>query len=161
MFLSTVVSHMLILDRSWAVASWAPFAFLGVEINRLSQSNGHAYSHTGRSSVDFDSLKTLHLSAGLEEGNKEASSSGGASSGKYLGIMNLYTTLPQFVGTGISWVVFSILEPGKSPELSEAPPEEHHSTEGPNAIAVCLFIGACCACLAALATRRLKRIQNY
>jgi solute carrier family 45 protein 1/2/4 len=98
-----------------------------------------------------------HLSKSLEEGT---SSSGGASSGQYLGIMNLYTTLPQFMGTGISWVVFSILEPGKSPELSEAPPEEHHSTDGPNAIAVCLFIGACSACLAAVATRRLGRIQG-
>ncbi len=74
--------------------------------------------------------------------------------------MNLYTTLPQFMGTAISWVVFSILEPGKSPELSEAPPEEHHSTDGPNAIAVCLFIGACSACLAVVATMRLGRIQG-
>ncbi|KAF2026664.1 hypothetical protein EK21DRAFT_73722 [Setomelanomma holmii] len=145
---------------SWSVACWAPFAFLGVEINRLS-SNGHAYSHVGRNSVELESPITLHLNGGLEDVGKEGASSGGESSGKYLGIMNLYTTLPQFVGTGISWVVFSLLEPGKSPELSKAPPEEHHSTDGPNAIAVCLFIGACCACLAALATRRLKRIQNY
>ncbi|KAH8725206.1 major facilitator superfamily domain-containing protein [Phaeosphaeriaceae sp. PMI808] len=144
---------------SWSVACWAPFAFLGVEINRMSQSNGHTYSHVGRNSVELEA-STLHLHSGGDE--KGSNSSGGESSGKYLGIMNLYTTLPQFVGTGISWVVFSILEPGKSPELSEAPPEERHSTDGPNAIAVCLFIGACCACLAALATRRLKKIQqNY
>ncbi|KAH7074855.1 major facilitator superfamily domain-containing protein [Paraphoma chrysanthemicola] len=146
---------------SWSVACWAPFAFLGVEINRLSQTSGHAYTHVGRSSIELEAPVTLHLNGGLDEAGKEASSSGGVSSGKYLGIMNLYTTLPQFVGTGISWVVFSLLEPGKSPELSEAPPEEHHSTDGPNAIAVCLFIGACSACLAVLATRRLKRIQNY
>jgi solute carrier family 45 protein 1/2/4 len=54
-----------------------------------------------------------------------------------------------------------VLEPGKSPELSDAPPEQHHATDGPNAIAVCLFIGACCAVLAALATRRLKKFQGY
>jgi solute carrier family 45 protein 1/2/4 len=141
---------------SWSVACWAPFAFLGVEINRLSQSNSHAT----RYSDEHQSPTTLHLSGGLEEESKEVSGSGG-DTGKYLGIMNLYTTLPQFVGTGISWVVFSLLEPGKSPELSEAPPDEHHPTDGPNAIAVCLFIGACCACLAALATRRLKKFQNY
>lgn len=100
----------------------------------------------------------LHLNHGLEE----ASGSSGESSGKYLGIMNLYTTLPQFVGTGISWVVFSLLEPGKSPELSkESDPSEHHSTDGPNAIGVCLFIGAVCAVFAALATRRLKRLQGH
>ncbi|KAF1851002.1 sucrose transport protein SUC2 [Cucurbitaria berberidis CBS 394.84] len=143
---------------SWSIACWAPFAFLGVEINRLSSPNSHTYGHLGRTSVELESPIALHLNHGLEEAS---GSQTGESSGKYLGIMNLYTTLPQFVGTGISWVVFSILEPGKSPELSEAPPEEHNSTDGPNAIAVCLFIGACSACMAVLATRRLKRIQGY
>lgn len=143
--------------RSWAISCWAPFAFLGVEINRVSSSNGHSYGHLTRNSVELETPVTLHLNQGLEEDG----SSTGESSGKYLGIMNLYTTLPQFVGTGISWVVFSLLEPGKSPELSDAPPEEHHSTDGPNAIAVCLFIGACSAVVAALATRRLKHFQGY
>lgn len=53
--------------------------------------------------------------------------------------------------------MFSILEPGKSPELAtDAHPSEHHSTSGPNAISVCLFIGAIAACAAFVATRRLK-----
>lgn len=138
---------------SWSVACWAPFAFLGVEINRLNASSSHS-THPKRSSIDLPEAQS-----NLEKG-AASSSSGGASSGQYLGIMNLYTTLPQFMGTGISWVVFSILEPGKSPELSEAPPEEHHSTDRPNAIAVCLFIGACSACMAVVATRRLGRIQG-
>lgn len=142
---------------SWAISCWAPFTFLGVEINRLSQSS-HPYGHLGRNSIELESPVQLHLNHGLEE----ASSSTGESSGKYLGIMNLYTTLPQFVGTGISWVVFSLLEPGKSPELSkETDPSEHHSTDGPNAIGVCLFIGALCALVAAFSTRRLKRLQGY
>ena len=110
----------------------------------------------------------LHLNHGLEEasgsgggGGGGGSSGSGESSGKYLGIMNLYTTLPQFVGTGISYCVFSLLEPGKSPELSkETAPEEQHSTDGPNAIAVCLFIGALSATVAAVSTRRLKRLQQ-
>jgi solute carrier family 45 protein 1/2/4 len=140
---------------SWSIACWAPFAFLGVEINRIN--NSSYSSHPKRSSIDLDAApKAPQLHQGLEE----AASSGGASSGQYLGIMNLYTTLPQFVGTGISWAVFSILEPGKSPELSEAPLEERHTADGPNAIAVCLFIGACSACCAVVATRRLKRIQG-
>jgi solute carrier family 45 protein 1/2/4 len=142
---------------SWSIACWAPFTFLGVEINRLSQA-GPTYGHLARSSIELESPVVLHLNQGLEE----VPNSTGESSGKYLGIMNLYTTLPQFVGTGISWVVFSLLEPGKSPELSKGTDaSEHHSTDGPNAIGVCLFIGAICACFAALATRRLKRIQNY
>ncbi|KAF2868384.1 sucrose transport protein-like protein [Massariosphaeria phaeospora] len=143
---------------SWAVSCWAPFTFLGVEISRLSQPRRHSYVPLGRTSIELESPTQLHLNQGLEE----AQTSTGESSGKYLGIMNLYTTLPQFVGTGISWVVFSILEPGKSPELAkETQPEEHHSTDGPNAIAVCLFIGAISAMVAAWSTRRLKRIQNF
>ncbi|KAK1073827.1 hypothetical protein LTR48_009336, partial [Friedmanniomyces endolithicus] len=82
-------------------------------------------SHSSHSSP-----QTLHL-----RHNSNASSidntSTGELSGVYLGILNIYTTLPQFVGTGISWLVFSILEPGKSLELAtEAYPDEHHSKEG-------------------------------
>ena len=74
----------------WALACWAPFTFMGIEINKLSAPPA---------------------------------------------------------------------EPGKSPELAkEAHPDEHHSTEGPNAIAVCLFIGALAAVGAAYATNRLKHI---
>ncbi|KAF7454052.1 MelB Na+ melibiose symporter [Pyrenophora tritici-repentis] len=114
---------------SWSVACWAPFAFLGVEINHLNTASSRS-THLKRASIDMSEAQDK-----LEKANDSTTSSGGASSGQYLGIMNLYTTLPQFMGTGISWVVFSILEPGKSPELSDAPPEEHHRTDGPNAIA--------------------------
>lgn len=146
---------MLIHPRSsWAISVWAPFAFLGVEINRLSQPS---YRRLSRSSIELDSAPQLHVHHIPEESH----STTGESSGAYLGIMNLYTTLPQFVGTFISWGVFSVLEPGKSPELAEgAKKEETHDTEGPNAIAVCLFIGAVSAGVAAMMTRRLKRIQE-
>jgi solute carrier family 45, member 1/2/4 len=87
------------------------------------------------------------------------STESGESAGVYLGILNLYTTLPQFIGTFISWVVFSLLEPGKSPELARhAPPDEHHGTDGPNAIAICLFIGGIAAAMAAYQTQKLKVI---
>ncbi|CAI6333343.1 unnamed protein product [Periconia digitata] len=140
---------------SWAVSCWAPFTFLGEEINRLSQS-GPSYGHLTRSSIELESPMQVH-----NNGAEEASDSTGENSGKYLGILNVYTTLPQFVGTAISWVVFSLLEPGKSPELSKgSDPSEHHGTDGPNGIGVCLFIGAVCAGVAAVATRRLKHLQN-
>jgi solute carrier family 45 protein 1/2/4 len=100
-----------------------------------------------------DSQKEALLSD-MEKNSETATSD---LTGVYLGIVNLYTTLPQFIGTFISWAVFSVLEPGKSPELAkEAHPDEHHSTEGPNAIAVCLFIGALAAVVAAYATKRLR-----
>ena len=73
------------------------------------------------------------------------------------GIRNIFTTLPQFVGTFISTVVFAVMEPGKSPELTAgADPEEQAGTGGTNAIAVCLFIGAMSTLYAAHATRKLK-----
>lgn len=139
---------------SWAISCWAPFAFLGVEINRLSSTP--SYVPLGRNSIELDAPSTLHL----DQPETEQQSTG-EGSGKYLGIMNVYTTLPQFVGTGISFVVFSLLEPGKSPELSDAPEDEHHSTEGVNAISVCLFIGAVCAVVAAFTTVRLGKITRY
>ena len=89
--------------------------------------------------------------------DRSEESATGELAGIYLGILNLYTTLPQFIATGISMVVFTILEPGKSPELAkDAHPDEHHSTEGYNGIAVCLFIGAWCSVAAAVATQRFK-----
>jgi solute carrier family 45 protein 1/2/4 len=90
----------------------------------------------------------------VEKSNEAAN---GELAGIYLGILNLYTTLPQFIATGISMVVFSVLEPGKSPELAkDAHPDEHHGTEGYNGIAVCLFVGALCSVVAAVATQRFK-----
>ena len=75
-------------------------------------------------------------------------------------------------------VVFSVLEPGKSKELAggdgagnEGGGEggggggktgqggEGGGKDGPNAIAVCLFIGALSAVVAAWATRRLKFVR--
>lgn len=57
-------------------------------------------------------------------------------------------------------IVFSVLEPGKSPELAhDADPSEHHSTDGPNAIAVCLCIGAISTVGAAFATKGLRDLQ--
>jgi solute carrier family 45 protein 1/2/4 len=140
----------------WALACWAPFTFIGMEIDRLRTSNASAPGHKQRSSLDIDAEKR-----GVESTNSpsEDSAVSGDLSGVYLGILNVYTTLPQFIGTFISWVVFSILEPGKSPELAhEAHPSEHHSTDGPNAIAVCLFIGAIAAVVASYRTERYRKM---
>lgn len=143
----------------WALSCWAPFTFMGMEINRLSEShnsNGHAHPKD-RDSLDLDSS---HRSRLLEKEPQSANNEANLA-GVYLGILNLYTTLPQLIGTFISWVVFSILEPGKSPELAKhAHPDEHHSTDGPNAIAVCLFIGALAALVASYETNKLRNLQQ-
>jgi solute carrier family 45, member 1/2/4 len=98
---------------------------------------------------------TLHVQSPTEE---EANGSTGELAGIYLGILNLFTTMPQFLGTFISMIVFNILEPGKSPELSqEELADDNKGKDGVNAIAVCLFIGACSTLGAAYATTRLRK----
>ena len=70
-----------------------------------------------------------------------------------LGILNVFTCLPQFVATFISYVIFSLLEPGKSPEFGGGEPE---SPTGINAIAVVLGIGGISALCAAHYTWQFK-----
>ncbi|KAF2668981.1 MFS general substrate transporter [Microthyrium microscopicum] len=142
----------------WAMQCWAPFTFLGQEINRLSTTT---HPLTGapkrRDSSDLTHAQKDALYSDLEKHAAADPAPGSDLAGVYLGILNLYSTVPQFIGTVISWTVFSLLEPGKSPELAKhAHPDEHHGTDGPNAIAVCLFIGALAAVMAARETRRLE-----
>ncbi|RDL34703.1 MFS general substrate transporter [Venustampulla echinocandica] len=142
----------------WALACWAPNAYLGIEVNRLSSNDPSNYRRLSTDDpieLGFNSSPSLLR---LEHGpDDEAVSSTGELSGLYFGILNIYTTIPQFIGTFISMIVFHILEPGKSPELSDDPiPEEPHG--GPNAIAVCLFIGAVSTIGAAFATKKLKSL---
>ena len=176
----------------WAVSSWAPFAEMGVEISRLASEdpitnsastnvifpsgggrNGYAavrrsleadadadiemeeasqHRHTGSESV----LRLAH------EDDDDSQPSTGELAGVYLGVLNVYTTLPQFVGTFVSWIVFTLLEPSKN-DVSDDDPDHHKwlnvKNDAPNSIAICLFIGACCAVVAAEATRRLKRLD--
>lgn len=121
----------------------------GAQYQRLSDVSDIELTDT-RGSID----ETLHLEHSIEIGSAPVSSTGELS-GIYFGILNIFTTLPQFVATFISAIVFAILEPGKSPELTEdGRPDEHPS--GPNAIAVCLFIGAMSTFYAAHATRKLR-----
>lgn len=128
----------------------------------LPSSHGRGAAQYRRASIDsIDSDPgILHLRHDDAVDSTTPSTSTGELSGIYLGILNVYTTLPQFVGTFISFIVFSILEPGKSPELAtDADPKEHHSADGVNAIGVCLFIGALSTFGAAYATQKLKYVH--
>ena len=84
----------------------------------------------------------------------------GELAGIYLGVLNVYTTLPQFVGTFISWIVFSILEPGSTKRDDSASDSTWMDLDKstPNAISICLFIGALCALIAMEATRRMRYV---
>ncbi|TGJ86951.1 hypothetical protein E0Z10_g1797 [Xylaria hypoxylon] len=143
----------------WNIASWAPHAFLGVEVNKLNSGEGGSYRRLSDASIEMADTNGGLSNTSLLHDDPHATKSGfaGEPSGVYFGILNIYTTIPQFIGTIISTIVFSILEPGKSPELAHgAHPDEHHSTDGPNGVAVCLFIGALSAIAAVFATRKLK-----
>ncbi|KAI1459106.1 MFS general substrate transporter [Annulohypoxylon moriforme] len=145
----------------WNIASWAPSAFLGVEVNKLSGATGPNASYRRLSHSSPIEMEEVNGTILDPEDSRSGSKSNttGQLSGVYFGILNIYTTIPQFIGTILSTVIFSILEPGKSPELAHnAHPAEHHGTDGPNAIAVCLFIGACSAIVAIFATRKLKHL---
>jgi solute carrier family 45 protein 1/2/4 len=182
----------------WAVSGWAPFAFMGVEINRLAadtssrirttpiitpaSSNRHsAYlpleGLDTNIDIDLDRvpsiLRLYHRRDGDSDSDSDAddneTSSTGELAGIYLGVLNVYTTLPQFVGTFISWIVFSLLEPRKLTPSDRAKEDTvtdkqtdgkwvYLSRDGPDAIAVCLFIGALSALVAAEATRRLRYV---
>lgn len=153
----------------WCVSQWAPVTFLGVEVNKLSGSadppggipNGDTAPYRRLSNASSMEMRTLDhgtLEAG-GGGGAAASSSTGELSGVYFGILNIYVTIPQFISTLMSGVVFAVLEPGKSPELAtEAHPGERADTDGPNAIAICMCIGALSSLVAAWSTRKLRSI---
>ncbi|KAF1813377.1 MFS general substrate transporter [Eremomyces bilateralis CBS 781.70] len=137
----------------WALQCWAPFTFMGIEINRMSKLENEKDSFRDKNDPESTGIPSRSTVDAGENGPGELT-------GVYLGILNIFTTLPQFLGTFLSWIVFSILEPGKSPELDkQAGPDEQNSTDGPNAIAVCLFIGGLAAFGAAHMTRRLRRVD--
>jgi len=75
--------------------------------------------------------------------------------GEMLGIMNVFVTLPQFIMTFVSSVVFAILEPGKSKELTEGKVEERGAV---SAIAVVMVIGGIGSIAAGWLTIKLRRL---
>lgn len=146
------------------MAMWAPVALLGIEVNRLSGGgDSSTASYRPLDSVEMSEMNdrsSSQLERGPDQTDREPKAgSSGELSGIYFGILNIYTTIPQFIGTFISTIVFAIFAPGTHPDLhgrgedgSKATP----STEGPNAISICLFIGAMSATVAIFATRKLK-----
>jgi solute carrier family 45, member 1/2/4 len=119
-FVKTVRSATIIIafcGIPWTIAGLAPGTFLGVEVTRMSQGIPPSQRRHSKEDIELNpqSSAPLHNSRGS---NQLGDAADAELSGIYFGILNIYTTLPQFVGTGISWIVFSMLEPGKSTELA-------------------------------------------
>jgi solute carrier family 45, member 1/2/4 len=76
--------------------------------------------------------------------------------GEMLGIMNVFVTLPQFIMTFVSSIVFAILEPGKSTELTEG--KVGVGRGGVSAIAVVMVIGGVGSLVAGWLTLKLRKL---
>ncbi|KAE8349953.1 MFS/sugar transport protein-domain-containing protein [Aspergillus coremiiformis] len=163
----------------WAVSSWAPFAFMGVEINKLALGPSQASRLSGVTMItsssirsgayraingdtEMDVLRLNHNDTDSDSDMEDAVSnlpSTGELAGIYLGVLNVYTTLPQFVGTFISWIVFSVIEPGSTKRDASESHWMNLDKGSPNAISICLFIGALSTLVAIEATRRLRHVH--
>ncbi|RPA81392.1 MFS general substrate transporter [Ascobolus immersus RN42] len=186
LFTRTVLVATLIVAAAgipWSLMTWAPFSFVGEEINKLGAEeadrispNGPPQSHdpllgTAETRASSNSPRRSERSNSAEgqrydgsvhsgdtavdeeRGQPEEEEGKSELAGIYLGILNVFTCLPQFVATFISYVIFSFLEPGQSPEFGGGEPE---SPTGINAIAVVLGIGGISALCAAHYTWAFK-----
>jgi len=145
---------------SWALTAWAPFSLLGEEIIRLESDpsadpdyelvESQPLAASDAYGEEEEELPQLHLNQAVSSEQPLFSTSASSKSGVYLGIHNLFIVAPQFVITFLGTIIFAILEPGKSPELTgDIPPEGEERKVGVNAIAVILRIGGASALVAA------------
>lgn len=135
-------------------------------------SHGHDEAESSSSSSSPATIKIpRHHRRDLDAA---AADEDGGMAGIYLGIHNIFATVPQFLATFISMIVFSILEPGQSPELaaaaaaaaggggseveaSVAAKEGNVVMGGLSGTAVCLAIGAVFQIVAAAQSLRMRR----
>ena len=151
---------------------WAPLALLGEEINKLeSLSASQTFAAVPqedpvelvRSSLDSNhSSHQVDRVAQPNEGGPDFDTGGVQPAGTYLGIWNIFATVPQFGAMFIAMVAFSVLEPGRGSEYtqdSEGSKDDvtQRITQGLTGTAACLAIGAVCSCVAATLTFRLHR----
>lgn len=153
---------------------WASLAILGEEINKLSPSTSTHAARTGDANVEMSLLSDDPLSTTDEVQSPIATSQATnldadeAMAGIYLGIHNIFATVPQFLATFVSLIVFAILEPGQSPELAtgDAPSSAADGAQrasgqltksGLSGTAVCLAIGAVFQLGAAAQSFRMRK----
>ena len=144
---------------------WAPLAILGEEINKMEDPQ-RSQPSLPIDRDDDSELTSLQPNPGLvmttTSTTQDEEDAVSPTAGIYLGIWNIFATIPQFLATFIAMITFSILEPGKSPELSKGGDGKGDDTSrrpvsGLSGTAVCLAIGAVCSLVAAVRTFRLRR----
>ena len=150
---------------------WAPLAIMGEEINKLGPSTPASIDPRNTEDralemsllSDEDPLSTPDHESSSSVKRQQRQSDRDADdrmAGVYLGIHNIFATIPQFLATFLSMIVFSILEPGQSPELAAGGVEQTEggwAKSGLSGTAVCLAIGAMFQLVAAAKSLRARR----
>lgn len=173
-FATTLIA---LCGASWAMYGWAPLAIMGEEINKLSPTASTPATHsrsTEDSAVEMSLMADDPLSTPEELSSSTVKTlrqsdldADDGMAGIYLGIHNIFATIPQFLATFVSMIVFSILEPGQSPELAAGGPSSPAAdgpeqtlgklaTSGLSGTAVCLAIGAVFQLVAAAQSLRMR-----
>ncbi len=135
---------------------WAPLALLGEEINKLDGSQtSQAYASLGQEEVDEMYQPIVDQSQSVHTAGFEKPDSSGPSAGIYLGIWNMFATVPQFIATLIATAAFAFFEPGKSFADGEIRTTYPHRISG---TAFCLAVGAAGSLVAATLTFRLRKL---
>ncbi len=149
---------------------WAPLALLGEEINRLNDPRTtETYSSVAQDETELNEMAIGSIDQSHGSSNdrqlherEDAATSVAQPAGTYLGIWNIYATIPQFLASFIALMAFAILEPGKSTEMTQdsrgdSSHESEEPTRGLSGTAACLAIGGVCSFVAATLTFRLAR----
>lgn len=144
---------------------WAPLAIMGEEISRL-ENPGNSYVSVSQNQADDSELDDSPTSQQCADTVTATTSHEDPqnlpTAGVYLGILNVFATIPQFIAMFIAMIVFSILEPGRSLALANDGSENGDKDGRAQALAVdgtavCLVIGGVCSLVAAHRTFRLRR----
>ncbi|KAK9484880.1 hypothetical protein V1527DRAFT_468433 [Lipomyces starkeyi] len=107
------------------------------------------------SGIPYSADDILSLSDEDDVAADEESEESSEQAGIYLGLHNVSITIPQFVSTFMSFVIFSILDPGKSEELTGD--GEEQSRTGVDAIGVTLRLGGITALVSAYMAWKLRK----
>ena len=144
---------------------WAPLALLGEEINKLGPSSNGRLEATATelNRLSNDSDRQSHSLLVDSTAQRISEADVYHQTGVYLGIWNIYATIPQFIASFIALVAFSTLEPGRSLKWAQEPnevedgPSSKGISHGISGTAACLVVGALCSFVAAILTFQLRK----
>lgn len=130
-----------LLGLPWAMTVWAPFALTAERIHQLPPQEVNP-DFTDQESVESQlTFQTSSTERELPENCNELA-------GVYMGIHNCSITLPQFISTFGSYIIFRVLE---------ADPHDPHADNG-RSIAVALQIGSIASLLAASYASKVRKL---